>query len=980
MDRARFLCLAVAALTLLGTVVVLAPPVEAQSGFTPGPQPYGRGFGKNKIQYREFEWRIYHSPHFDVYYYTDNAELLQRVVSMAESAYDRLSRQLDFKIQEPTPLIFYETHAAFEQNNIILNFIPEGVGAFASPVRFRMVLPTDLPEAELMDLITHELTHIFQYHILFQGSVTRSLTSSPPIWFMEGMASFMAEDETARDKMFLRDAVVNDRIPPVSQWSGAGFFAYRIGHSVFEFIVERWGWEGFVDFIYEYRNTIGGSIARAIERTYRMDPQEFDDEFRLWLRKQYLAELLETGEPGEFGRPFRGPRGRPAQEVSPVPSPSGDLVAVFSQTTGDTDIVLYDTENRRFLRNLTSGFTNAYQYLVAQEMTLGRQMGRDLAFSPDGNVIAAFGRREGGRSLLFFDVLQGGMIGRIDMPTVDQQFSPAWSPDGRTVAFSGWQNGQFDIFEVDLETEQITNLTNDPIYDGAPVYSPDGQSIVFSSVVGDGYTKLFRIERDDPSQRVQMTFGETNETDAVFSTVADRLYYTSDEGGVLNIYSLDLDTGQIKQYTNSVVGSYNPAVLPEPDGERLIYVSLWKGRFGMYVTDVEESVTEPMQAEKLPEATIAEDIPPFEPDIQVAINDDDKEKYGGFKLFLENADTVIGVDDNQTLLGEVILTFSDYLGDRRIVGLFGSVDRFSNFDAAYFNLSKRRQWSLRLFDARTFFLQQDPDSFFTDFERGQNVFRQTGFIASLIYPVSYYVRGEIGAGYIFRKLDFQSFLFDPETGVPIPVIQPIDDDFPVIQGALIGDSTIFAPWGPVSGRRWRIDAFYAADTSGGGGGAVTQSIDVDYRQYVPLSRRTNLAFRIFGGKSDGDTPSPFIFGGLDDLRGFEFRSIAGTDVFFTNLELRFPLIDVLATPFIGFRGIRGVVFLDIGGAWFSEFQSFEFFNSDEERLEDAIAAFGYGISFRFFGLQLNWDFAKRWNFENTLDEGYRTSFWIGSRF
>ena len=116
------------------------------------------------------------------------------------------------------------------------------------------------------------------------------------------------------------------------------------------------------------------------------------------------------------------------------------------------------------------------------------------------------------------------------------------------------------------------------------------------------------------------------------------------------------------------------------------------------------------------------------------------------------------------------------------------------------------------------------------------------------------------------------------------------------------------------------------------------------------------------------------------MRGFDFRDLIGDHAFFTNLELRFPLIDVLATPFIGFRGIRGVVFLDIGGAWFSEFQSFEFFNSDEERLEDAIAAFGYGISFRFFGLQLNWDFAKRWNFENTLDDGYRTSFWIGSRF
>ncbi len=78
--------------------------------------------------------------------------LLQKVVSFAESAYDRLSREFDYQIKDPTPLIFYATHSAFEQNNIILNFIPEGIGAFASPVRNRMVLPVDLPDPELLQL------------------------------------------------------------------------------------------------------------------------------------------------------------------------------------------------------------------------------------------------------------------------------------------------------------------------------------------------------------------------------------------------------------------------------------------------------------------------------------------------------------------------------------------------------------------------------------------------------------------------------------------------------------------------------------------------------------------------------------------------------------------------------------------------------------------------------------------------------------
>ena len=77
--------------------------------------------------------------------------------------------------------------------------------------------------------------------------------------------------------------------------------------------------------------------------------------------------------------------------ASPAASPSGDLVAAIAQDGRDTDVVLFDAKSRSMLRNLTKGFTNDYQYIVAQEVgQLGGKMGRDLTFSPDGNEVAAF--------------------------------------------------------------------------------------------------------------------------------------------------------------------------------------------------------------------------------------------------------------------------------------------------------------------------------------------------------------------------------------------------------------------------------------------------------------------------------------------------------------------------------------------------------------------------------------------------------------
>ncbi len=970
--------LSVAGLVLLGAMLPLAPAAGQAS-----PQWYGQGFGKNKIQYRDFNWQIYRSPHFNVYFYPEEEASLQRVVSFAESAYDELSRGFNFQIKEPIPLIFYATHSAFEQNNIILNFIPEGVGAFASPVRFRMVLPIDMPDSELMELILHELTHIFEYHMLFQGSLAKAVTAGPPTWFMEGLASYMAKDETARDQMFLRDAVVNDRIPPISRSDFGGFFAYRFGHAVFDFIEDRWGRDGFLDFLYEIRNTVGGRPDRAVERAFKLEPEEFDIEFRRWLRRKYLPQLVETGEPSDFGRLFRVENQAQTRETSPAASPSGDLVAAISVTAGDVDVVLFDARKRVMIRNLTKGYTNEYQYLAAQETYLGRLMGRDIAFSPDGNTIAVFAKRERARSLILLDVLKGGIKEVIDLPEIEQSLAPAWSADGRKIAFSGWRGNQFDIFSLDLETREITNLTNDAVFDGAPVYSPDGRSLVMVSVVGDGYGKLFRVDLGNPTnptnpanptKRFQLTSGDSNENDPVFSPDGKRVYFTSDRDGRDNVYSLDLAGGEVLQHTNVVTGAFMPTVLRDlEEGERLVFTGYWKGTFNLYVTNVDEPVKEPTREAVPVEPAQAQDLPVFEPDIQVTLDDANRDTYGGFKFFLEDAQAYAGVE-NQLYTGRVLLTFSDYLGDRRILADISSVSSFQNFNFVYADFTNRLQWSVNVFDERQYYLAEDFVRGRLD--RGETALQQTGAIGSLNFPFTFYTRAEVGAGYLYRQFRYPIFSEDPTTGETNTEFIPIEDDFPLLTGALVGDSAGFANYGPISGRRWRMDLFYAPDLDESG--TLMSSIDIDVRQYFAVTQRSNLAFRAFAGINEGNRASPIYIGGLDTLRGIDYRSLTGDRAFFANAEYRFPLLDLVATPIINFQGVRGVVFLDVGGAWYKDRDDFKFYDSETKRLRDGIAAYGFGVTVQFLGFNLNWDFAKRWDLKDRLDS--QTAFWIGTRF
>ena len=333
-------------------------------------------------------------------------------------------------------------------------------------------------------------------------------------------------------------------------------------------------------------------------------------------------------------------------------------------------------------------------------------------------------------------------------------------------------------------------------------------------------------------------------------------------------------------------------------------------------------------------------------------------------------------------------------------------------DRAYVNQAKRLQKAYRLYDNEDFYLYRDNNF---NIEQVQ-IFRQTGLTANLIYPIDYNHRVQLGAGYVFRELNFvqsadvpldiaiengflDDFLlqlgledlpledqiaglqeagFDDFVRINIPGGEPREDDYPIVQASLVGDSIIYAQWGPHTGRAYRLYADYAPDLDESG--TLTQSVQLDYREYLPLGKKVNVALRGYGYRSSGNFPNPTYFGGLDTVRGFDFRSLAGDRGFYANLELRFPFPNWLRVPGIGLYGLRGHVFLDVGGAWFDELQDFNFWDSENGRLDDGVSSYGFGFSVNLLGLPLNWDFSRRWDFDQDLSDSFETSFWIGPRF
>jgi hypothetical protein len=228
---------------LLPTLLFLAGGGREAQG-----QGYVPYYGRNKVKYDQFDWRVYKSPHFEIYYYPEFEQHLARITSYLESAYEKLSSGLKHEISRPIPAILYKTWTEFEQTNLNPGFLPEGVLAFAEPGRGRLTLPIDRPPDLLNGLIQHEMTHIFAFDIIPRTILQRGI----PLWIDEGLASYFEGVWDPQDLMQVRDAAVTEQIPKLSKSEFqplSGRLVYNMGHAAFEFIESRYGKEGIRQFL-----------------------------------------------------------------------------------------------------------------------------------------------------------------------------------------------------------------------------------------------------------------------------------------------------------------------------------------------------------------------------------------------------------------------------------------------------------------------------------------------------------------------------------------------------------------------------------------------------------------------------------------------------------------------------------------------------------------------------------------------------------
>src|SRR5205809_3981793 len=406
-----------AAIFLLGAIA-LPGPARAQY------------FGQNKVQYKNFHWEVLRTEHFDVHYYRGEEEAVQDAAVMAERGYRRLSRVLDHQIKAKIPLVLYASHTDFEQTNITPELIGVGTGGVTEFLKRRVFLPFTGSYAELDHVLTHELVHAFQVDILFgdrMSLVGNPFSSSPPLWFMEGMAEYLSIAEIDNNtKMWLRDASLEGYLIPIRTLEYVGDIrVYRFGQSIFQFIADSYGIQKIGEILKRTRRM--GSVDKALESATGLTVDVLSKKWMEAVRKEYLPQIADYDKPDQIATHLTdAERNESNFNVAPSVSPSGTQMVFISDRSMYNDVYLASALDGRIFKKLVEGErTGSFEVL--------RFFNTSFAWSPDETRISLPAQVGGQDAIYLIEIPSGKVKAKLKFG-LDAIYSPTWSPDGKQLA------------------------------------------------------------------------------------------------------------------------------------------------------------------------------------------------------------------------------------------------------------------------------------------------------------------------------------------------------------------------------------------------------------------------------------------------------------------------------------------------------------------------------------------------------------------
>ncbi len=880
-------------------------------------------FGKNKVQYANFEWKYIQSPHFDVYYYDGGEQIAAFTAETAEQSLPSIEHTLRYDLGSRVAIILYNSHNDFQQTNAVGEYLPEGVGGVTELFKNRVILPYEGNYELFRHVIHHELVHAV-INDMFTGGNAQSLLMGSgfmiPSWMNEGLAEYESlKGLDLETDMFMRDATLSDAVPSLARLGG--YVQYRVGQTMYWYISEKYGPEKVGELLNRIRTMRSAEF--AFRSTFGIGVSEFSDRFIEFLKKRYFPDIAKFDNPSSFAEELANHKKLGNYfNAAPEVSPDGKYLAFLSDRSGFYDIYIQDLSRPKEITKVLSGGGATGNYEELHLLTPG------LCWSPDSKRLALASKAGQSDRVSIIDIATEEVT-LLPVFSLDAIAQLAWSPDGKTLALVGYKSGASDLYMYDFDSQQLTNLTHDVHSDHDPAWGPDSKTIYFTSDREDrltpgqdttnGITESTRKHRQkdlysfdlDKKTITRITATETvDEFKPTYSPQLKALFYISNKNGINNIFGSDADGSNAKPLTNSVARIEQISV--SNDGGKLAFCASREGGYNLYllrnpldrkldslpttalreqgiadVTHNDSVINKAIDIAKKPPVNASDSVQGYEDvgvDLSNYVYSNRAENYRPVQTIHPPVATITNFKDTNgnyvshdykiVFSPDIILGSAGYTG---FYGLQGSTQMLFSDELGNHQIYFASNLLLDLKNSDFVLAYFDMENR-TNF--GLQAFHSARFLFTTPDPgyeqYSYFVSRFTNYGLTglasypfdrFNRVDFNATalvlerdVIDNDLSQTLSI--PTKRKFAIVPGAAyVHDDVLWSYFYPKAGTRYNLSITAAPQLSTSMLGFITPQFD--FRHYFTIVGDLSFATRIAGAASFGPTPQKFFLGGVD---------------------------------------------------------------------------------------------------------------------
>lgn len=505
-------------------------------------------FGKNRLQYKKFDWKFYQSPNFNVYFNTGGLELAKFVTQVAEEELPQIQSAVEYSMQRSANIVLYNNYDDYKTSNIGLGIDWQNSGGVTKLVNNKIVIYFDGNKNTLRRNIREGIAKILTDNILFGDDIGEFASNQAlldlPQWLTDGYVKYIAENWSTKMDEDLRNAILS------GEYNNFYQFAFEkptlAGHSFWYYIAEKYKPENVTYFLYLAR--LYKNLNSASERICKKKFKEVLADFMIFQQQRYVEDIKQrrNAPRGKLSVIEELKKGEDFYRFAANPNAKNNSYAVVQFKKGVYSV--------KFVDNLYETHT----ILKYGTRTIIGDINPNypiLAWDGKGSRLLVIYSKEGKTYMFVYDVIANIKRFQQEIEGFEQIVDAGFMFDANTLIFSAVKKGQTDIFTYRIDNGKSKQITND-VYDDldpTPVSFPNRSGIIFASnrpgvetpssdtvIPSRNHFNIFLVDllnNSDFKQISQLTKVKYGNARYPTQYNVNHFTYVNDENGVANRWS-----------------------------------------------------------------------------------------------------------------------------------------------------------------------------------------------------------------------------------------------------------------------------------------------------------------------------------------------------------------------------------------------------------------------------------------------------------